>query len=289
MLDVRGFRKKYRDGFAFKDISFHIDLGDFTVLFGADDEGKTTLLYHILGLQHLKDGEILFNGRSLLRLTEAERRSIRFVPDSICQESITVKEYLHSLAEIYENYDEKAAVDMCAYFEINMNSKLSEMTYAENKLAMIVGAIVTTPMLLILDEPMNFLDDTRGAKLLFFLKFLASKGLTILITCESAEEVKDYCSHYLYLQNGQIGHCGLIKDVYGSKKAITVRGGNTSLAQALLGEPIAKREDCVTYLFDCKEKNCSLTEVLSVIATDDFQVENLSIEEILNEDYTRWM
>ena len=289
MLDVRGLSKKYRDGFAFKEISFHIYPGDFAVLFGADDEGKTTLLYHILGMQHLKEGEILFHGRSLLRLTEAERKRLRFVPDSICQEAITVKQYLHTLAEIFENYDEKAAIDLCEYFDVNMNDKLSKMPYMKNKLAMIIGAMVTVPELLILDEPMNFLDEASGTKLLDYLKALASKGVAILITCESAAEVKDYCSHYLYLQNGQITHSGLMKDAYGSKKAITLKGGNASLARCLMGEPIAKRGEYTTYLFCDKEQNQTLAEILGRIEPEDFQVENLSIEEILNEDYTRWM
>ena len=289
MLDVRRLHKKYKNGFELKDISFHLNPGDFAVLFGADDSGKTALLYHIMGLHHFRKGEILIDGRSLLRLTDEERKTVRFVPDSVCVEPITLKEYFATLALMYAEYDEEDAVDLCEYFGVDMTAKLTEMSENENKLAMIIGAMVTAPKLLILDEPMNFLTAQSGVKLLGFLKFLASRGMTILITSERAEEVQDYCSHYLFLQNGVIAHHGLVKEVFRSQKAVTIKGGNASMVQSLLGTPVAKSGAYVTYLYDQSTQSRSLAEVLGLIAPEDFRVEDLSLEEVLNKDYARWI
>lgn len=289
MLDIRKLSKKYKNGFALKDISLHLNPGDFTLLFGPDDAGKTTLIYHVLGMHHFRAGEILFQGRSLLRLTEAERKELRFVPDSVCTEPITVKAYFETVALMFPEYDAEDAEDLCQYFGLDMDARLTEMTYSENKLAMIVGAMVTSPKLLILDEPMNFLDAKSTAKLFGFLKFLASRGMAILVTSDSAAEIQDYCSHYLYMQDGKITHRGLMKDVLHFQKAVTIQGGSESMAQRLLGTPIAKSEKRVTYLFDKKKQERPLAEVLGMVSPEDFQVEDLVLEEVLNQDYTRWI
>ena len=289
MLDIRRLNKKYKNGFELRDISLHLNPGDFTVLFGADDSGKTALIYHILGLHHFSKGEILLDGRSLLRLTDEERKELRFVPDSICDEPITVREYFATVAMMYAEYDAEDAEDLCEYFGLNIDKKLSEMPHNDNKLAMIIGAMVTGSKLLILDEPMNFLTKESTVKLLEFLKYLASRGMTILITSEHAANVKDYCSHYLYLQNGTITHQGAMTEMFHSRKAVTIKGGNISMAQSLLGTPVAKTGDSMTYLFNAKTQGHSLTEILGLIEPQDLQVRDLSLEEVLNKDYTRWI
>lgn len=289
MLDIRNLSKKYKNGFQLKNVSVHLNPGDFTVLFGSDDSGKTALIYHILGLHKFRKGEILFDGRSLLRLTDEERRCLRFVPDSLCMEPITLKEYLETIAMIYADYDAEDASDLCEYFGLNMSEKLSDMESDKNKLATIIGAMVTNPKLLILDEPMNFLSLESAVKLLGFLKFLASRGMTILITSERAEVVQNYCSHYLYLQNGEITHQGLMKEVFRSQKAVALKGGSVSMAENLLGTPIAEAGEYKTYLWNSKEQTRSLAEVIGLIMPADFAVEDLSLEEVLNKDYTRWI
>lgn len=289
MLDIRGLSKKYKNGFQLQNISLHLNRGNFAVLFGADDSGKTTLIYHILGLHKFRKGEILFDGRSLLRLTDEERKGLRFVPDSLCMEPITLKEYYATLAMIYEDYDEEDAKDLSEYFGLDMDAKLSTMPSNENKLATIVGAIVTSPKLLILDEPMNFLPAEDTVKLLAFLKFLASRGMTILITCESAADVQDYCTHFLYMQDGRITHNGILKEIFSCQKAVSLKGGSESIAQRLLGTSIAKAGEYTTYLWDVRTQNRSLLDVLGMIAPVDIRVEDLSLEEVLNKDYTRWI
>ena len=289
MLDIRNLNKKYKNGFELKDISLHLNAGDFAVLFGADDAGKTSLIYHVLGLHKFRKGEILFDGRSLLRLTDEERRGLRFVPDSLCTEPITLREYFATIDLLYVDYDAEDASDLCEYFNLSMDKKLSEMSESENKLAVIIGALVTAPKLLILDEPMNFLTTESAVKLLGFLKFLSSRGMAILITSERASDVQDYCSHYLYLQNGEITHRGLLSEMFSSQKAVSIKGGSANMAQSLLGTAIARAGDYTTYLWDAKVQKRSLTEVLGLIAPIDIRVEDLSLEEMLNKDYTRWI
>lgn len=289
MLDISHLNKKYSRIFALKDISLHMDEGDFMICFGPDDAGKTALIYQLMGLHHFYDGEILFQGKDVRRLTTKEKKQIRFVPDSVCMENVTARKYFRTLAKTYPDYQEEDVQDMCEYFGVDMNCRLPEMTYNENKLAMIIGAMVTNPKLLILDEPFNFMTLESGKKLLEFLKYLSSRGVSILITCTESKNVWEYCNKYMYMKDGSVVETGCVADYLGVQKAITLPVKEAALAQSLLGSPVARRNDRVTFMYDKKIQSRSLMEMLSLINASDVEIESLTLEEMIDKDYTRWM
>jgi len=318
MLDIINFSKKYNTGFELTDISLHINTGDFVVMFGEDDAGKTALLYHILGLHHTSlitqvanavsnltksspdseddevesgesDGRILFEGKPIQSLAQEEQKRIRYVPDTVCMEELTAKAYFKMLSRNYKHYDEEDIQDMCEYFDIDINTKLTEMTYNDNKLTMIIGAMVTMPKLLILDEPMNFLTQDSTIKLLSFLQFLSSKGIAVLLTCTESQEARGYGDKYVYLRDGAVMDSGAMQDVYGVQKAVSVSGGRAQVLRKILGAPIAEVEGRLTYLYDKRKQDYKLTELVGILGDADVEVENLTLEEMLDEDYTRWM
>ena len=266
-----------------------MDEGDFMICFGPDDAGKTALIYQVMGLHHFYDGEILFHGKDVRRLTTKEKKQIRFVPDSVCMENVTARKYFRTLAKTYPDYQEEDVQDMCEYFGVDMDCRLPEMTYNENKLAMIIGAMVTNPKLLILDEPFNFMTLESGKKLLEFLKYLSSRGVSILITCTESKNVWEYCNKYMYMKDGSVVETGCVADYLGVQKAITLPVKEVALAQSLLGSPVARRNDRVTFMYDKKIQSRSLMEMLSLINASDVEIESLTLEEMIDKDYTRWM
>lgn len=289
MLEIKNLTKKYNNGFLLHDISFRLEPGDFTVLFGEDDSGKTMCIYNIIYLHHFYKGEILFQGRPLQRLSEKERREMIFVPDSVCMENMILEAYLKVCLKRDKQYKWEDIIRMCEYFGVALNVSLTDMTYNENKLATIIGAVAAQPKLLILDEPANMLTQESNTKLVKFLQYLSNMGMTILITTSDSREVKDYCNKYIYMKNGAIAHSGDMKELYGSQKAVTVTGGDRTVCRELLGTPITRGDNRETYLFKKLESSKALSEILAVIGDWEIEIENLTLEEILDKNYTRWM
>jgi len=289
MLEIKNLSKTYSSGFELNNISLEINKGDFLVMFGPDDAGKTAILYQILGLHQFSRGFILYKEKDIRQLTKEERLKIRFVPDSVCMEEITAREYFAMLSKEYEEYDEEDVLDLCELFEIELDTRLTDMTYNENKLTMIVGALVSVPELLILDEPMNFLTKESSVLLLRILQFLNRRGITILMTCTQVSEVQDYATQYIYLKDGTVSYHGLVKDIYGTQKAVSLSGKDAVSGQRVFGAPIAKSNGRLTYLYDKKRQRRRLTELIGILPNVDVEVENLTLEEILDKDYTRWM
>ena len=289
MLDIINLNKNYNRTFSLNEISLHMDRGDFLICFGPDDAGKTALIYQIMGLHHFYDGEILFQEKDVRRLTADEKMEIRFVPDSVCMENITARKYFETLSKTYFGYQDEDVEDMCEYFGVDIDCRLPEMTYNENKLTMIIGAMVTNPKLLILDEPLNFMTLESGKKLLDFLKYLSSRGVSILITSEESRGVWEYCNKYVYMEDGSVIHAGDVTDYLGVQKAITMFTGEATLAQNLLGSPVARRNDRMTFIYDKAKQTRSLMDILKLINVSDVEIESLTLEEMINKDYTRWM
>lgn len=278
VLEVKKLGKAYDDGFALEDISFQVNEGDFMLLFGEDDAGKTSLLYQILGMQQFDTGQIT-----------VEKKDVRFVPDSVCMEKITAREYFATLAKYSSKYPQEDVVDICDYFSIDVDQKLTDMTYNDNKIAMIVGAIGTVPKLLILDEPLNFLTVKSGRKMLNFLRHLSDRGVAVLITADESKDILRYCDHFVYMKDGKIILKGNAQECIGRQKAITVSEVDAPKVEYWLGEQIANGNRRVTFLFDTKTEERSLGDILRVLKVSDIEIEDLTLEEMLDKDYSRWM
>ena len=68
LLELKGVDVRYGDVQAVWDVSFHVSDGAIVALLGANGAGKTTLLKTISGILRPNKGEILFSGKSLVKL-----------------------------------------------------------------------------------------------------------------------------------------------------------------------------------------------------------------------------
>ena len=94
----------YYNNISLKDISFHVQEGDFFVIFGPDDSGKTELIELFLGICVPSNGKILYRGEELSLFSSQKRKNIRFVPDDILlmDSKITAQKYLEQIMKAYK-------------------------------------------------------------------------------------------------------------------------------------------------------------------------------------------
>jgi len=83
LLEVKGVDVLYGDVQAVWEVSIHVDEGSIVALVGANGAGKTTLLKTISGITRAKKGEVLFSGKTLIKLRPQEvvDRGISHVPE----------------------------------------------------------------------------------------------------------------------------------------------------------------------------------------------------------------
>jgi len=190
LLSMRGLRAGFAtdDGFvrAVDGVSFDVTRGEVLAIVGESGSGKSVTAMSILGLQPTLDvaeGEILWKGRDLLTMTEAERRQVRGKEIAmIFQDPLTALNPVHTvgrqigeMARIHEDLDKKQAkqraVEMLDLVGIPEARKRADMYPHEfsggmRQRAMIAMAITCNPDLLIADEPTTALDVTVQAQVL---------------------------------------------------------------------------------------------------------------------------
>ena len=232
-----------------EQIEFHMDTGDFYVLFGPDDSGKTEIINAIMGITKRYAGSVLYEGKEIKKLSMKERKTIRYVPDEILMlYGVRVKKYLKNMARTYQVKDKELVAQLVEYFEIDTKEYLTEMTYEGNKLVSIIGALLTSPKLLILDEPFNFLTEEMSEKLLSYLKKKNEEGMSILLLLEHFEDADENANSYVYIKEGELIHEDRVPNDWIPPKKIVFRKVDVDKMKKLFGEPDSIHREEYTYL-----------------------------------------
>ncbi|MEJ9233058.1 ABC transporter ATP-binding protein [Peribacillus butanolivorans] len=203
-------------------VSWEVQTGEHWALLGLNGSGKTSLLKMITGYQWPNSGgEVSVLGNIFGKTNIPElRKSIGWVSSSLDQKyqsrpNDTALEVVLSgkfasiglYEEITEN-DVKKANKLLDQFRIKhlSNQFIQSLSQGEKRKAMIARALMSSPRLLILDEPCNGLDIYSKEELLTTIEDLtaAPNGPTILYVTHHIEEIVPSITHALLINSGNV-------------------------------------------------------------------------------------
>lgn len=173
---------------------------------GRNASGKTVLLKCILGFLNPDDGEILINGSPRNKSTQFLANagflinSPGFLPEMSGYKNL---KYLASIRQKANNMDIR---DAMTFVGLDPTSKKRVAAYSlgmRQKLA-IAQAIMEKPDILIMDEPMNALDDKSVDKIRGLLQKLRQEGKLIVLTSHNREDIDLLCDEVYRMGNGQL-------------------------------------------------------------------------------------
>jgi len=217
-------------------VTFDIRSGEITALVGESGSGKTTIALSILSLlpssARIVEGDILFKGRSLLKLKPSEMHKIRGKeismvfqePHSYLNPLIKVGEQVDETLILHENVSkEEARVRTKSIFEkVRIPDPERIYNYYPHQLsggmAQRVGiaiAIACNPQLLIADEPTSNLDLTVQAQILHLLKNLCKElGLSILLITHDLGVVSGLADRVIIIYAGKLAEEADVYSIY---------------------------------------------------------------------------
>lgn len=221
---------------AVKNAGFQIEKGDFFGIVGESGSGKsvTTKTVLRLGTSNCKvlGGEILFNGKDILSLSDAELRQIRGKEIAmVFQDSLsalnpvyTVGNKMVELICRYENISKKEAkkkaLEMLTAVGIAdpekaMHSYPHELSGGMRQRVMIAMAMSSNPKVLIADEPTTALDVTIQAQILHLLLELQKKnGMSIILITHDLGVVAQTCQRVAVMCGGYVVEEGPVEEIF---------------------------------------------------------------------------
>jgi zinc/manganese transport system ATP-binding protein len=203
------------------DTSLAVDEGEFIGVLGANGAGKTTLMKAILGLLPLKHGTISVLGRAVTR----GNAQIGYLPQLHAVGAnigLTGRDFLstsirgHRWGLPIVAAADRRQIDAClALVEAGhlADRPVSELSGGERQRLLIAGALVGTPKILILDEPLISLDPHQQRVIVDLVRRLARDlGLAVLLSAHELNQVLGAVDRVLYLGHGQAA-IGAVDDV----------------------------------------------------------------------------
>jgi microcin C transport system ATP-binding protein len=245
LVDVRGLKVAFRSGdkesLAVKGASFHIGKGETVALVGESGSGKSVSALSIMKLLPYPaashpGGEIVFEGRDLLKATETEMQKVRGNRISIIfQEPMTSLNPLHTIEKqvgevlrVHRGLDEGAVrtrvVDLLRKVGIrDPEARLADYPHqlsgGQRQRVMIAMALANEPDLLIADEPTTALDVTIQAQILELLADLKTEfGLSMLLITHDLGIVRRMADRVYVMRHGEIVEEGRTEDLFADPK-----------------------------------------------------------------------
>lgn len=248
-LEVRNLGKTYvtRLGAcrvqALKDVSFSVEKGEFIAVMGESGSGKTTLLNILAALDRPGSGDVLLEGKSLSGIAEKELAAFRrdnlgfvfqdfnlldtfSVRDNILLplvlKRIGIKQMEERLMPVVKQLGLAELLDKYPY----------ELSGGQKQRTAVGRAIITSPALLLADEPTGALDSHQAQRLMELFCRLNGGGQTVIMVTHSVKAAS-YASRVLFLRDGQVFH----QLCRGDKSASDMQGQiSDALSMVLAGE-----------------------------------------------------
>lgn len=217
VLSLQNVSKSYPKGHsALVDVNLQLHKGDFLFVTGASGAGKSTLLKLLYGQERPTAGEVVIEGTPISRLRGNQLAKIRrrigivfqdykLIPRRTVAENVAFVLWAqgYSRKEIHRRL--WPTLKMVG-LQDKSESFPDELSGGEQQRVSIARAVVSTPPLLLADEPTGNLDPENALQVIKILKKLNSIGITVIVTTHNEQLVRVSNHPVVQLKNGHLRH-----------------------------------------------------------------------------------
>lgn len=243
IIDVQGLGKQFMKQKAVDNASFQVKRGMICGLIGPNGAGKTTIMKMLGGLVLPTEGTIeIFGGKTEKELAHARSRMCFMIETPYAKKNLNARENLEK-QRIQRGIPDKKRVD--EVLEIVGLSDVGNKHVKNYSLGMrqrlgIAISLLSSPEIMVLDEPVNGLDPEGIVEIReLLLKLNREQHITIVISSHILSELSLLCTDYIFINKGRIlqtvSAAGL-KQI--CREYCRINTDNNALAAAVLGEKL---------------------------------------------------
>ena len=215
MIKVKNISKLYKDAVVLNNVSLEINKGDFTAVMGPSGSGKSTLLYSISSMDNPDEGEVIFEGIDVYKLSESELSKFRLNKMGfVFQNSQMLKNLsifdniiLPGMVAKRESIEvvRARATELMSKMGIEdiKDSDIREVSGGQLQRAAICRAMINSPEILFMDEPTGALNSEAASQVMEILKKLNQEGISIMLVTHDAK-MASMAKKVIYIKDGKL-------------------------------------------------------------------------------------
>lgn len=243
LLEVRGLSKNFGGLVALDHLDLDVNESEILGIIGPNGAGKSTLFNVVTGYLKPSGGQVFFNDREITHMDPHDvarvgigrtfQLSTLFAKTTVFDCLLTAFHRLFRAswwrvllnmptAREEDETARKKAMEMLDFLELTKHqNKLTEELSSGFKRAVAIGiALVSSPRLLLLDEPVTTLSPDRVERIMKLLQKLRDSGTTIVIIEHNMKAIMDYCDRIAVLAFGKKIADGSAQQIRANKEVI---------------------------------------------------------------------
>ncbi len=207
-LTVKNLTLAYEGKAVVKELSFDVKMGEYLCVVGENGSGKSTLMKSILGLIKPLSGEITFSdGAKVGRIgyLPQQQSAQRDFPASV-KEVVMSAFAGKTLLPFYPKAMKQKADQSLKLLNVYdlCDRPFRELSGGQQQRVLLARALCATENMLLLDEPINGLDNTASAEMYSVIERLNQQGMTVIMITHDVKKAVESAAKILHLK--QDGH-----------------------------------------------------------------------------------
>ncbi len=287
IIEVSNLTKFYGKSRGIVDVSFKEEEGEIFGFIGPNGAGKSTTIRLLLSLIYPTSGSAKIFGKDVVTQGPEIRRDIGYLPSEVFYyEGMKVIDLLKYSASFYERDCTKRMKELSEIMELELNRRISDLSYGNKKKVGIVQGLLHGPKLLFLDEPTSGLDPLMQRKFFDLIREENARGVTVFFSSHILGEVQRLCTRVGIIREGKIVEISDIRSLQQNNyKKIRVTTNESDLVSfELPGVTNIQRENGSVSFFFKGDINVVL-HMISSIQVTDVTIEEPTLEEIFMHYY----
>ena len=223
MIEIKNVTKNYGNKIAVNNVSFNVNDGDIFAFIGHNGAGKTTLIKSIVGIHDFDSGEILINGKSIIKEPEECKKIMAFVPDNpVTYEHMKAIDYINFICDMYETDTKIREENIKKYAKIfemedKLNDTIDSYSHGMKQKVVLIAALAHNPQILIMDEPFVGLDPKAVFDVKKILNEMVKDNKIIFYSTHILDVAEKLCSRVAIIKDGNLVKSGSMKEIKGDK------------------------------------------------------------------------
>jgi len=232
VLSIHKLTKNFGKLCAVNQLDLEVKKGQVFGMLGPNGSGKTTTLGMLMGVVNPTSGSYTWFGESPSHHTRKKIGAVLehpiFYPYLSGQKNLELNAMIkgadpNNIPRVLETVELSARKDdKYRTYSLGMKQRLA-----------IASALISDPIILILDEPTNGLDPMGIAEIREIIRKIAADGKTIILASHLLDEVQKVCTHFAVLRKGSLMHVGPVDEVGKGEEIVEVQAFHDDLGVLL--------------------------------------------------------